>query len=134
MHLIIPGDHKWAKKRRIGLRALAGEPFIIRERGSGTLKSIQLSLSKIGSETEDLNIIARMGSTEAVIQGIKSKVGVSILSTIAVKEQLRYGALKALDIEGLTLKRSFYLTTHRHRTPSPLCNAFVKFLTERAEK
>jgi DNA-binding transcriptional LysR family regulator len=130
MHLIIPAGHKWAKKRRIGLRALAGEPFIIRERGSGTLKSIQLNLSKIGSGMEDLNIIARMGSTEAVIQGIKSKVGISILSTIAVKEQLQYGSLKALGIEGLTLKRSFFLTTNRHRAASPLCNAFKKFLTE----
>jgi len=36
--------------------------------------------------------------------------------------------LKAISIEGLNLKRSFYLTTHKQRTPSPLCATFVDFL------
>lgn len=134
MRLIIPGDHKWAKENRISPKALFTEPFIMRERGSGTLKSIQMSLSEIGIRLEDLHIIARMGSTQAVIQGIKSNVGVSILSTVAVKEELLRGSLIALDVEGLTLRRSFYLTTHTHRTSSPLCSAFKKFLTETAGK
>ena len=69
-----------------------------------------------------------MGSTEAVIQGIKSKVGVSILSTIAVAEELKAGTLKALTINALNLKRSFYLITHKQRSPSPICKAFINFL------
>jgi len=128
MRLIVPRNHRWEKKHRINLKMLAEEPFILREQGSGTLKSIQLSLSRAGTRTEDLKMIARMGSTKAVIQGIKSKAGVSILSTIAVREELQQGTLKALYIEGLELKRSFYLTTHKHRTPSPLRKAFIKFL------
>jgi DNA-binding transcriptional LysR family regulator len=128
MRLVIPSNHRWKNKHQINLKMLAGEPFILRERGSGTLKSIQLSLSKTGARTEDLKIIARMGSTKAVIQGIKGKAGVSILSTIAVKEELQQGTLKALDIEGLELKRSFYLSTYKQRTPSPLSKAFIKFL------
>ncbi|MFH2218071.1 MAG: selenium metabolism-associated LysR family transcriptional regulator [Pseudomonadota bacterium] len=128
MRLIIPGDHKWAKEKRISPKALSAEPFILRERGSGTLKSIQLSLSETGTRLEDLNIIAHMGSTQAVIQGIKSNVGVSILSTVAVKEELLRGSLIALDVEGLTLRRNFYFTTHAHRTASPLCRAFTEFL------
>jgi len=128
MRLVIPSNHRWKNKHQINLKMLAGEPFILRERGSGTLKSIQLSLSKAGARTEDLKTIARMGSTKAVIQGIKGQAGVSILSTLAVKEELQQGTLKALDIEGIELKRSFYLTTHKHRTPSPLSKAFKKFL------
>jgi DNA-binding transcriptional LysR family regulator len=104
------------------------EPFIVRERGSGTLKSIKLSLKEKGYTSENLNIIAEMGSTEAVIQGIKSNVGVSILSTIAVAEELKAGTLKALTIKELNLTRSFYLITHKQRSPSPLCKAFIKFL------
>jgi DNA-binding transcriptional LysR family regulator len=66
-----------------------------------------------------------MGSTEAVRQGIKNKAGISILSTIAVEGDLKEGSLKALAIEGLSLKRSFYLTRHRQRSLSPICNAFI---------
>jgi DNA-binding transcriptional LysR family regulator len=128
MRLIVPRDHKWARKKSLNLNMLFQEPFIAREAGSGTLKSIQNSLGAKGHRMEELKIIAEMGSTEAVIQGIKNKVGVSILSTLAVSEDLQSGDLKAIEISGLNLRRLFYLTLHRDRTPSPLCNAFLKFL------
>ena len=128
MRLIVTCDHKWAEKKNISPDLMFKEPFIVRERGSGTLKSIKLSLKEKGYTSENLNIIAELGSTEAVIQGIKSKVGVSILSTIAVAEELKAGTLKALTIKELNLKRSFYLITHKQRSPSPLCKAFINFL------
>jgi DNA-binding transcriptional LysR family regulator len=58
------------------------------------------------------------------------KVGVSIISTVAISEDLQSGKLKALSIEGLDLKRSFYLTRHRHRSLSPVGQTFIKFLKE----
>lgn len=128
MRLIIPSDHKWGKKKSISIKMLLEEPFIIRERGSGTLKSIEQNLNKIGYDLSDLKIVAQMGSTEAVRHGIKSKAGVSILSTIAVEGDLKEGSLKALAIEGLNLKRSFYLTRNRHRSISPICNAFISHM------
>jgi DNA-binding transcriptional LysR family regulator len=128
MKLIVTADHKWAEKKSINPDSLYKEPFILRESGSGTLKSIKLSFKEKGISVEDLSVIAEMGSTEAVIQGIKSKVGVSILSTIAVTEELKAGTLKALTVSKLNLKRSFYLITHKHRSPSPLCKAFITFL------
>ncbi|MCD6586179.1 MAG: LysR family transcriptional regulator [Desulfobacteraceae bacterium] len=131
MSLIIRSDHKWAAKDHVSIDMLFTEPFIIREQGSGTLKSIQNSFSKIAKNINSVNVIAQLGSTAAVIQGIKNNVGVSIFSTRAVKEELEAGTLKALAIKGVDLKRSFYLTTHQDRTASPLCRAFIDFLEER---
>jgi len=128
MRLIVTSDHMWAKEKHISPDLIFKEPFIVRERGSGTLKSIKLSLKEKGYSSENLNIIAELGSTEAVIQGIKSKVGISILSTIAVAEELKAGTLKALTVKKLDLKRNFYLITHKQRSPSPLCSAFINFL------
>lgn len=128
MVLVIPSDHKWAHRQRVKLLDLLKEPFIIRELGSGTLKSIDQALQKKGLSVGDLNIIAEMGSTEAVRQAIKSKVGISILSAIAVSEECRANHLKMLMIDGIDLHRNFYLTTHRQRSPSPLCRAFIDFL------
>jgi len=98
--------------------------------GSGTLISIQGSLNKIGYNLNDLNIVSEMGSTEAVIQGIKSKVGISILSPIAITEELRSGTLKALAVDGLNLKRNFFLSFPKHRTGSPLGRVFIQFLKD----
>lgn len=128
MRVMVPGTHKWANRASIGLSTLLEEPFIIREKGSGTLSSIYKSLSEKGKDRKNLNIVSEMGSTEAVIQGIKSMVGISILSPIAVADELKAGTLKALTIKDLNLKRSFYLTWHKDRSASPLGKAFMDFI------
>jgi DNA-binding transcriptional LysR family regulator len=128
MRLIVPADHKWVGQNRIKLDMLFTEPFILREHGSGTLQSMTDSLMKKGFTREQLNIVAEMGSTQAVIQGIKNNLGISILSKIAVADELHEGKLKALAVQGLDLKRCFYLIRHQYRTPSPLCQAFSAFL------
>ena len=131
MRLIVPAHHRWANQNHVSMKQLVSEPFILREPGSGTLKSLHQSLHDQGYAVEELKVIAELGSTEAICQGIKNGVGVSILSTLAVAEDLRAGKLSALKVDGLHLERNFYLTWHRHRSPSPLHQAFVKFLDEK---
>lgn len=128
MRLIVPAGHPWAAKKKIPLASLLAEPYIARERGSGTLKSIQDSLARLGHSAGELNVVAEMGSTEAIRQAIKSGVGVSILSNLAVAEDLRSGALQALTVEGLDLTRSLFLAHHRQRSLSPLGLAFIELL------
>ena len=130
MRVIIPGSHKWADKTNIGIEALTREPFIIRENGSGTWISIQKKLAGRGLSGKSLNVVAELGSTEAVVQGIKSNIGISILSPIAVAEELSAGTLKALMIDGLNLERKFYLIRYKNRSESPLGKAFRKFIEE----
>jgi DNA-binding transcriptional LysR family regulator len=131
MGLIVPARHRWAGKNRVSLKQLVTEPFILRERGSGTLTSLHQSLRNQGYAVEDLKVIAELGSTQAICQGIKNGVGVSILSTLAVAEDIQAGKLCALKVDGLDLKRNFYLTRHKRRSPSPLHKAFVDFLNEK---
>jgi DNA-binding transcriptional LysR family regulator len=130
MRLIVPADHQWAHKNQVSLSMMLAEPFIIREAGSGTRKSLQQRLDEMGGDIGQLNIVAEMGSTAAVIQGIKYRVGISILSPVAVSDELAAGTLKALRVTGMQLKRYFYLTVRQDRTPSPLCAAFIDFLRQ----
>jgi DNA-binding transcriptional LysR family regulator len=130
LQLVIPADHRWGRRGQVTWRMLQKEPFISREPGSGTLKSIQMVLAKKGQRVEDLNIICQMGSTEAIRQAIKNKLGVSILSRLAVEEDLETGRLKTVGIHGTIFKRRFYLTRARHRTLSPAASAFIGFLLQ----
>jgi DNA-binding transcriptional LysR family regulator len=134
LKLVVWADHPWAGKASVSLESLIKEPFIIREHGSGTLKSVEQSLHQIGYGLGHFKIIAEMGSTAAVVQGIKNYLGVSVISTLAVSEELARGSLKALNIKGLNLKRNFYLTTCKHRSLSPVSDAFVKYLKSPAMK
>jgi DNA-binding transcriptional LysR family regulator len=131
MCLVVPAGHRWSGRKRITLQELYSEPFIIREHGSGTLKSIQTSFSEAGANINDLKIVSRIGSTEAIRQGIKNGMGVSILSAIAVSDDVAAGNLMTLAIDGLNLRRAFYLTHHRHRSLSPLGRAFIEFTNTR---
>ncbi|MFO7962881.1 MAG: selenium metabolism-associated LysR family transcriptional regulator [Desulfobacterales bacterium] len=128
MHLIIPPEHKWANRKAIELHDLLEEPFIVREKGSGTLKSINNRLEEMNLSMENLKIAAEMGSTTAVIQGVKQHVGISIISAIAIADELNSGTLQALRVKGMNLKRSFYLAHHKLRSLSPLGEAFMLFL------
>jgi DNA-binding transcriptional LysR family regulator len=131
MRLVVPAGHPWSGQKRVTSRQLLSEPFILREHGSGTLRSIQDSFSEAGLSVNDLKVIARIGSTEAIRQGIKNGMGVSILSAIAVADDVATGSLTTLTIDGLNLKRAFYLTHHRHRSLSPLGQAFIDFINSR---
>lgn len=133
MFLIVPLGHAWAKRRHVSLDELATAPFIMREHGSGTRKSIDLAFERHGYSSGALNVVAEMGSTEAVRQGIKAGVGISILSGCAVAEDLAAGSLNKIKIKGMSFKRAFYLTLHKQRTRSPLCQTFISFVIGKRE-
>ena len=131
MKVIVPSGHKWSGKKQVSIESLLREPFIRREDGSGTLMALRKSLNDKGLRIKDLNVIAEMGSTESVIKGIKSKIGVSVLSPIAASEELESGTLCALKVKGLNLERRFFITRYRDKSESPLSRAFRLFAEKR---
>ena len=133
--LAVPTDHKWAGKKQVPFEKLCNEPFILRETGSGTLKIIEEYLkTPVAKDINSLNIVARLGSSTAVKEGIKSGLGISILSLRALDTELKTGILKALKIENLTMQRKFYLIRDKRRNVSPLCRAMLDFLASTSEK
>jgi DNA-binding transcriptional LysR family regulator len=124
LRVIVARDHKWAGRRRIDLDDVAREPFIIRERGSGTLMAIEEKLAGSGLSSRGLNVVAELGSTEAIIQGVRHGLGVSIVSLLAVREAEAAGMLRSLAISGVTLTRQFYSIRRKGRTESPAGSAF----------
>ncbi len=127
MKLIVPLDHPWAKVKKINISQLGDENIIDREKGSGTWQSILNSMTHAGFDPEKLKTCVTMGNATSVIQGILNGVGISILSTIAVQDDLEKGRLKALSVTGLNLDRYFYLTLPQKRTQSPICKKFIEF-------
>ncbi|MCP4020391.1 MAG: LysR family transcriptional regulator [Desulfobacteraceae bacterium] len=131
MKLIVPQDHKWANKQSINCSSLLKERLIAREGGSGTWQSVLKSLDSAGFHSSDLKTCITMGSSIAVIQGIINHIGISILSTIAVEDELKKGRLKALSVKGIDLDRHFFLTVSQKRTLSPICKKFIDFAKAR---
>jgi len=132
--LAVPTEHKWAGKKQVPFENLSKEPFILRESGSGTLKIIKEYLKMpVAKDINSLNIVARLGSSTAIKEGIKSGLGISILSLRALDTELKTGILKALKIENLSMQRKFYLIRDKRRNVSPLCRAMLDFLASTSE-
>jgi DNA-binding transcriptional LysR family regulator len=130
--LAVHPGHPWAGRRAAALEDLAKEPFILRERGSGTRRVMVQALEAHGFNPARLHVVAEMGSTEAIRQGIKARIGVSILSSHAVAEDIQRGTIAGIELEGVSITRSFYLVQRKNRQSSPLCMAFLKHLRSEA--
>lgn len=129
LQVIVPPEHAWAEQPSIPVAVLQKEPMIIRETGSGTLQVVKTVFEGLGLELPDqFHVIAEIGNTAGIIGGIKSGLGVSVLSTRAVEEELRNGRLKALPIQGVAIERHIYLVTDRRRSLSPLAQAFRDYV------
>lgn len=129
--LTVYPDHPWAGRSSVSLAELHEEPFIFRERGSGTRMVMTDALKSAGVDPAKFKQVAEMGSSEAVRQGIKARIGVSILSSLSIAEDLKLGTLVQVPIEGVRMPRSFYLVKRRNRQLSPLALAFYEHLLQK---
>jgi DNA-binding transcriptional LysR family regulator len=127
--LAVSARHPWAKRKVVSLKELRQVPFILRETGSGTLKILETSLRESGEDgTSDFQVCARFGSSTAVKEGVKSGLGLSILSARAIQTDVKAGLLKALKVRGLSMSRNFFLIRNKLRISSPSCQAMIDFL------
>jgi DNA-binding transcriptional LysR family regulator len=131
--LAVAPEHPWARILRVTPQELLKEPFIIREKGSGTLCFASQILEQSGLNPGALQISARMDTTESVRQGIKAGIGVSILSRMAIEEDLRQGSLVAIEIADIKFPRVLFLVFPKNRQLSPLCSAFLDHVRTRVK-
>lgn len=107
---------------------LYGLPFLIREQGSGTRKTMEALLARVDIEAGKLQIAATLGSTAAIKEAVKAGLGVSILSRLAVREELAEGKLIEVQLDSLEMKRHFHFISHKKRTLPGHYQAFSQYL------
>ena len=124
--LVLALSRGMTRASRISVKEIATVPFLLREEGSGTRKTMEEFLGKRGVDVGMMNVAAVLGSTDSVKQALKAGLGASILSRIAVAAELKDGSLKEVKIRGMRMKRKFYLVTHKKRTLSNPYKAFYE--------
>lgn len=130
--IAVPAGHAWARKRTMPLDALKGEPFIMREQGSGTRTIMEERLEKAGFTLSDLEVSAVVGSSDAVRQAVKAGLGISILSSRALRDDIEAGRIAILRIKGLRMERHFFAVLLKGRSRSLLCKAFLDHILKKA--
>lgn len=126
--LAAPPTPEWAVDA-LSLDELRERPLLIREQGSGTRLMLERRLAELGRALEDFQVAAELGSTTAIKEAVKSGLGASVLSAIAVDRELEVGWVRKISLRQLgTLRRDFYRVIDKGRTLSPLSLAFLEAL------
>jgi DNA-binding transcriptional LysR family regulator len=102
----------------LGIGDILDEPFIMREKGSGTRAMLEDYLRKQGlPPLSRFTTACELGSSEAVKEAVISGLGISILSIHAVKRELKSGLLRRIPLELPLIQRYFYLITRKQFQP-----------------
>lgn len=96
-----PGGHPLAGRGRIPFEAVAEEPFLMREAGSGTRMVVETLFDRHRREPR---VRMELSTNEAIRQAILSGLGISILSRHTLGIDVDPKGLVELDVEGLPLR------------------------------
>ena len=133
IRLIVGSRHPWRKRKSVSISEIEAELLIFREPGSGTGKSVLETLTWAGLNRANLKIKAVLGSNEAIKQAVMGGLGISFVSELSVKHELKRGELVFVDVDGVEIVRSFHLAIRSGRALSPAAQAFVTVMMESYE-
>jgi len=125
--IIAAGNHPLAMRRRIQLKQLSIENFVIREEGSGTRASMEHVFREHGVQ---FRASMEVDSNETIKQAVMAGMGLSFISMHTVSLELATGKLTVLNVSGLPLIRDWYVIHLRDKRLSPIATAFRNFLLQ----
>lgn len=125
--LIASPTNPLASRRRIRLKQLATEHFLIREEGSGTRASMERLFHERGVP---FRVSMEVSSNETIKQAVMADMGISLISSHTVGLELTAGKLVVLDVVGLPIVRDWYVIHLRDKRLAPIPAAFRAFLLE----
>lgn len=125
--VIAPKNHPLAEKRNIPISSLDGEPFIMREYGSGTRQAVQHLLAK---HKVFVQVRLELGSNEAIKQAIAGGLGISVLSQHTLISEGKESDLTVLDVQHFPIKRRWYVAYLGGKQLSVIAQAFLDYLLE----
>jgi DNA-binding transcriptional LysR family regulator len=123
--VVAPASHPMTQRSGIPPAEVMRQPFVVRERGSDTWRSMR---DAFGGDLSGLNVAMEIRSTETIKQAVIAGFGLSFLSAHTVSRELQAGSLQALDVQGFPLQLHWYVVRRRTKRLPPVAQAFREFL------
>lgn len=129
--LVCSSKHPLANKNSLKPDDLKNIPFVVREQGSGTLEVIDHALKEAGINHSELKVEIRLGNTESIKSYLLNSAAMAFISVHAITDEVKRGELKIIDVENLTIERSFYLINLQGRITG-LADLFFNFVNRKS--
>ncbi len=114
-------DHPLVRRQPLEPAALLDGPLLLREVGSGTRESAEAILREHGLDPLPA---MEMASNGALKRAVAKGLGVTVLSTYAVRLEVELGHLVALEVRGFPVSSRWHVIWARERMLSPAVQAF----------
>ena len=118
-------------KNSLTLAELAEERLLLRERGSGTRRSVDRVFEEHSLSPQPF--LESVSST-ALIEAARAGLGVLILSPSLARRELETGALLPLKVPGSRFFRQYFCALHKQKALSPPLEELLALLRENCEK
>jgi len=125
---IAPPGRPWRRRAPMTAAELAREPVILYERG-GTIRRVVDDWFRRGRATP--RVAMELGNAEATKKLVSAGLGLSIVSEIAVKADVKAGALSLIPLRP-ALHRRIGIVRRRDRAPRPALLALLEALESAA--
>jgi len=129
--LIVSPTHPWVNSGAIKISDLKSETMIFCEQGSGTRRFVEQKLAEHNIAAREIPVGLELGSTRAVITAVKAGLGISIVSRYAVRESLKLGLVREVQVAGFDLWRSLYQVRNTRSMGGFAVDAFTSFINNR---
>ena len=125
MAVIVAPGHHFTKRKSIIFADLAKEPFIMKEKGSGTRKLVEQLFS---NENCTPDILMETSNTEFIKQLVQRGEGVSLLVKEAVAAEIEQKKLVEVPLRGRKMFLDVSIAYLKGQVLSPPASAFVDTL------
>ncbi|MDH3494718.1 MAG: LysR family transcriptional regulator [Acidobacteriota bacterium] len=122
--------HPFAKQKKVRVSDLQNERFILFERGASIRRATDSFFKSIGVEPE---MALESNDTYFIKLMIEHGLGVSLIPSWAIREEVKNGELSDARVEGHELKRSVAMVSLK-KTPSSAITAFTDFILKNRKK
>lgn len=130
--LIVPAAHEWAERGSVAVDEITTAPLLMRERGSGTRRILELALERTGVKRRELRVVMELDSSEAIKSAVEAGLGVGFISHWAMAKDMRLGrSFKIVPVDGLSIRRDFLLATLKASEPQGPAQEFRRFMASR---
>jgi DNA-binding transcriptional LysR family regulator len=127
--IVAPPGHPLAHQKKIPLKRLQEEVFLVREPGSGTRSAME----RFFAEREiHLKTGMEVGSNEAIKQSVQAGLGLGLLSRATIEQELELKRLVVLDVAEFPIMRHWYLVHRRGKRLSAVAEVFKDFMLKEA--
>lgn len=128
MVIAAPAGHRLAAKRKVGLRELAREPFVLREPESAGGELVRAYFSKRGLA---INVAMELSSHEAIKVAVAEGLGVTGIARRWLANELALKQISIVRVPEFKLSIDHWIVQRKGRLLSQAAKSFLQFLRDK---